>query len=79
MVDPDVVFAPGEPVEYTVMIENTSSPTDPVTITSLTTNTFGPLQGKGTCSIGMVIQPGPGGKYTCTFTETVFGKSWRRL
>jgi hypothetical protein len=73
MVVPDTVVAPGEPVTYTVVVENTSAPSDPVTITSFFTNTFGPLSGKGSCTVGIVIPSGPASKYSCTFTETAVG------
>ena len=69
--DPVQVFEPGEEVEFTVVIENLSNPTDPVTITSLVDDVHGDLNGQGTCSVPQLIQPGE--SYTCVFTATVSG------
>ena len=69
--NPTQVFEPGGVVAFTVVVENQSSPTDPVTITSLVDDTHGDLNGQGTCSVPQTIQPG--GSYTCVFAATVSG------
>jgi LruC domain-containing protein len=69
--DPAEVVEPGGLVTFTVVVENQSSPTDPVTITSLVDNIHGNLNGQGTCAVPQTIQPGD--SYTCTFTATVSG------
>ncbi len=68
---PSSVDEPGGPVTFTVSVKNTSGPTDPVTITSLTDDIHGDLHGQGTCSVPQLITPG--NTYTCTFTATVSG------
>ena len=52
---------------FTVVVENTSGTTDPVTITSLTDDVHGDLNGQGTCAVPQTIQPGD--TYTCAFTR----------
>lgn len=81
--DPVEVNAPGGPVTFTVVVENQSSPTDPVTITSLTDDIYGNLldltdeggtakpETSTTCTLPQLILPG--GIYTCTFSATVSG------
>lgn len=69
--NPTEVLEPGGLVDFTVKIKNTSVSSDPVTITSLTDDIYGDLNGKGSCAIGETILPG--GTYTCTFTELVEG------
>ena len=65
------VFAPGEDVTFTVVIDNDSVSTDPVTIDSLTDSIHGDLNGQGDCSVPQTIQPGS--SYTCSFTVLVDG------
>ncbi len=69
--NPTSVNEPGGNVDFTVSIENSSDATDPVTITSLTDNIHGDLNGQGDCSVPQTIQPG--NTYTCTFSATVSG------
>ncbi|HRI57530.1 MAG TPA: PA14 domain-containing protein, partial [Anaerolineae bacterium] len=63
----------GGSVQYTVRIDNTSNSQDPVTITSLSDNRFGNLNGQGTCSTPRTIQPGT--SYSCTFTKSITGSA----
>ncbi len=65
------VFAPGEDVIFTVVIVNNSVATDPVTITGLTDDIHGDLNGQGDCVVPQTIQPGS--NYTCSFTVFVNG------
>lgn len=65
--NPEQVNASGEPVEFTVRIENTGK--NAVTINSLVDDQFGNLNGRGTCSVPQSIPVG--GSYTCVFTEPV--------
>ena len=65
------VFAPGENVEFTVVVNNNSISTDPVTITSLVDSIHGDLNGQGTCAVPQTILPGAA--YTCKFTALVAG------
>ncbi|HVF14739.1 MAG TPA: hypothetical protein VM942_09090, partial [Acidimicrobiales bacterium] len=55
---------PGGAFTFTVTIGNTSF--EPVTVTSIIDDVYGNLNGRGTCAIGAVIQPG--GFYRCQFT-----------
>jgi LruC domain-containing protein len=71
--DPVTVYEPGGDVVFTVEVTNLSSPTDPVTITSLVDDIHGDLNGQGTCSVPQVIQPGA--IYTCQFTALVEGNA----
>lgn len=71
--DPVEVTAPGGLVNFTVVVVNQSNPLDPVTITSLTDDIHGDLNGQGDCSVPQTILPG--GSYTCTFPATVSGSA----
>ena len=71
------VFAPGENVEFTVVVTNNSVATDPVTITSLVDSIHGDLNGQGTCAVPQIIQPGK--SYTCKFTALVDGDETDRV
>ena len=78
--NPETLPEPGGPVEFTVQVKNNSATTDPVTITSLVDDPDGAgpaeainLNGKGSCSVPQVIQPGD--TYTCKFTRTVSGNA----
>ena len=57
--------APGGTFTFNVVVTNTSF--EPVTITSLTDNVYGSLNGRGTCAIGATLAAN-GGTYTCSFT-----------
>src|SRR5207249_1478596 len=50
-----------------------SGSTDPVTLTGLTDNVYGNLNGQGTCATGGVIASGA--DYTCTFTGAFNGNA----
>jgi citrate lyase gamma subunit len=65
--NPEQVNASGEPVQFTVSIENTGLTA--VTINSLVDDQFGDLNGQGTCSVPQTIPTG--GSYSCTFTAPV--------
>jgi uncharacterized repeat protein (TIGR01451 family) len=78
--NPETLPEPGGPVEFTVEVKNNSVSTDPVTITSLVDDPDGAgpavvinLNGKGSCSVPQVLQPGD--TYTCKFTRTVSGNA----
>ena len=71
------VFAPGEIVEFTVVVTNNSVATDPVTITGLVDSIHGDLNGQGTCVVPQTIQPGE--SYTCKFTALVDGDETDRV
>jgi uncharacterized repeat protein (TIGR01451 family) len=64
------VFAPGEDVTFTVIIENDSVASDPVTIDSLLDTVHGDLNGQGNCAVPQMIKPDE--SYTCEFTANVF-------
>ncbi|HEV2951465.1 MAG TPA: hypothetical protein VGZ51_05135, partial [Actinomycetota bacterium] len=77
--NPISVAEPGSTVEFTVDVENTSV-SDPVTITSLVDDPDGAgpaepidLNGKGSCSVAQVIQPGD--TYTCSFSRMITGNA----
>jgi hypothetical protein len=63
--------APGGSFDFTVTVTNTS--TGPVTLTSLTDNIYGDLNGQGNCATGAAIAAG--GSYTCTFPGQFTGKA----
>jgi hypothetical protein len=54
-----------------VVVTNTSA--EPVTLTSLTDNVYGNLNGQGTCATGGTIAAN-GGTYTCSFQGMVSGE-----
>ncbi len=56
--------APGGTFTFDVVVTNTSF--EPVTITALTDNIYGNLNGRGTCATGAVL-PANGGTYSCSF------------
>ncbi len=62
--DPVSRPAPGGSFTFFVTVTNTSF--EPVTLVSLTDDVYGNLNGRGTCAIGGVIQPGA--SYKCQFT-----------
>ncbi len=63
--------APGGSFMFTVTVHNTS--TEAVTLTSLTDNVYGDLNGQGTCATGGTIAAGQ--SYTCTFSGQFVGKA----
>jgi hypothetical protein len=56
---------PGGSFDFTVVVTNTSAA--PATLTTLTDDIYGDLNGLGTCSTGTVI-PAFGGTYSCVFS-----------
>ena len=58
---------PGGDFTFTMRVVNTSN--EPVTVTSIVDNVFGNLNGRGTCAVGAVLQPGQ--SYTCSFTASI--------
>ena len=63
---------PGGAFSYQVVVTNTSSASsDPLTLTELTDDVYGDLNGKGTCSVPQTIAVG--GSYTCQFDGTFNG------
>src|SRR6185503_6498239 len=64
------VIEPGGLVTFTVRVNNTSA-VDSVTITSLTDDFHGNLNGQGTCSVPQTVVAG--GFYQCVFSAMVFG------
>ncbi|MGH3080721.1 MAG: DUF11 domain-containing protein, partial [Gaiellaceae bacterium] len=78
--NPETLPEPGGPVEFTVQVKNSSVSSDPVTITSLVDDPDGAgpaeaidLDGKGSCDVPQLIQPGD--TYTCKFTRTISGNA----
>ncbi|HLX51314.1 MAG TPA: ice-binding family protein [Streptosporangiaceae bacterium] len=63
--------APGGSFRFTVTVHNTS--TEAVTLTSLTDNVYGDLNGNGTCATGGTIAAGQ--SYTCAFSGQFLGKA----
>jgi hypothetical protein len=64
---PTSVVETGGSVTYTVVVNNTAATA--VTLTVLTDDKFGDLNGQGTCATGGSIAAG--GQYSCTFTKTL--------
>jgi hypothetical protein len=71
---PTGVLEPGGLVTFSVLVTNNSVSSDPVTITSLTDNVHGDLNGQGTCAVEQTLA-GNGGTYSCSFTANVTGNS----
>jgi uncharacterized repeat protein (TIGR01451 family) len=67
---PTSLPAPGGGFQFTVVVTNTSS--EALTLTSLTDNVYGNLNGKGTCGLGATLAAS-GGTYTCAFTGNFTG------
>ena len=63
---------PGGNASFSVTVKNTSA-VDSVTITSLTDDVYGNLDGKGTCDAPQTIAPG--GSYSCSFSGAVSGNA----
>ena len=70
--DPTSLPEPGGNAGFDVEIKNLSS-VDSVTITSLTDNVYGNLDGKGTCDVPQTLAPGA--SYSCSFTGAVSGNA----
>ena len=69
---PDNVDEPGDTVNFTVTVANTSG--EPVTLTSLTDDVYGNLDGQGDCVLPQTIAVGD--SYTCTFSGAVNGDAF---
>ena len=67
---PTSIQEPGGNVTFAVSVKNTSA-VDSVTISSLTDDVYGNLDGKGTCDVPQTLQPGA--SYDCSFTGAVSG------
>jgi len=74
-VSPTSVPESGGDPTYTVVVTNNSAET--VTLTTLSDDKVGNLNGKGTCATGGTIAAG--GTYTCTFTAHVAGNAGTTL
>jgi cysteine-rich repeat protein len=70
--NPVIVQAPGGPVDFTVVVVNTSS-VNTVTIDTLGDSIHGNVAGQGDCTVPQTLAPAA--SYTCTFTATVDGPS----
>ena len=70
--NPTSLPEPGGNATFSVVIQNTSA-ADSVTISSLTDDVYGDLDGKGTCDVPQTIAPG--GSYSCSFTGAVAGNA----
>lgn len=68
-----VLEGAGELVTFTVVVENTS-PGDPLTITSLVDDIYGPLAGDADCQVGTTLPIG--GQCSFQFTEVVDGPAF---
>ncbi len=68
--DPTTVHDPGEMVTFTVRVTNTSA-ADGVTLTGLTSDVHGDLNGQGSCAVPQSIAAGS--FYECSFTALVSG------
>jgi uncharacterized repeat protein (TIGR01451 family) len=67
---PTSIQEPGGNVTFAVSVKNTSA-VDSVTITSLSDDVYGNLDGKGTCDVPFTLAPGA--SYDCSFTGAVTG------
>ena len=70
--DPTSLPEPGGNVSFSVSVKNTSA-VDSVTISSLTDDVYGDLDGKGTCDVPQTIAAGA--TYSCAFTGPVSGNA----
>ena len=68
--NPTSVPETGGNVTYTVTATNTSA--EAVTLTSLSDDVFGDLDGQGDCATGVSIAAGA--SYSCSFTKTIAGQ-----
>jgi hypothetical protein len=70
---PTSVDEPAGEVTFTIEVTNDSVDGDPVTITSLTDDIHGTLDGQGSCALPQTIQPGE--TYSCSFGAQVAGNA----
>ncbi|WP_439106456.1 DUF7507 domain-containing protein [Congregibacter sp.] len=66
---PNIVNAPGAPVEFTIQVQNNSVET--LELTSLVDSVFGDLDGQGDCAVGSSFDAQT--SYSCRFTANVNG------
>lgn len=69
--DPTSVDEPGGDVTFSITVTNTSA--ENVTLSSLSDDVFGDLNGTGDCATGGTISAGA--SYACSFTETISGNA----
>ena len=69
---PTSLQEPGGNATFAVAVKNTSA-VDSVTITTLTDDIYGNLDGKGTCDVPQTLAPGA--TYECSFTGAVSGSA----
>ncbi len=70
--EPSFINPPSRPVNFSVQVVNTS-PADAITITEMTDEFLGNLDGEGTCELP-VVGILPGFSYQCQFTAEVSGQ-----
>src|SRR5215204_2802963 len=70
--DPVSLPEPGGNASFSVVVKNTSA-VDAVTISSLTDDVYGDLDGKGSCDVPQTIAAGA--SYSCSFTAAVSGNA----
>jgi hypothetical protein len=70
---PSVVAAPGGVVTFSVEVTNASASTDPVTLTGLSDDVYGALDGRGNCALPQSLAAGQ--IYGCSFEAIVRGAS----
>ena len=71
--NPPFINPPSSPVDFGVLVQNTSE-ADAVTLTGLTDEFLGNLDGKGSCELPVASIP-PGQSYQCEFTASVSGQA----
>ena len=72
--EPPSVSEPSANVVFTIVVTNTSSVTDPVTILTLTDSAFGLLDDQGDCDISPIpVVLAAGASYECAFMGVVTG------
>jgi hypothetical protein len=64
--DADPVSRPEPGGSFTFLVTITNTSFEPVTVVAITDNIYGNLNGRGTCAVGAVLQPGA--SYKCQFT-----------
>ncbi len=72
---PSEIAEPGGTVTFTVIVTNPATSVDPVTLTSLIDDSYGNLDGKGTCSLANAGTIAIGGSYSCSFPGPVSGNA----
>ncbi|MBA2283727.1 MAG: hypothetical protein H0W25_21170 [Acidimicrobiia bacterium] len=72
--DTATVPEPGGSATFLVSVTNTSS-RDAVTITTLSDDVYGNLDGRGTCDVTPAVTLAPGASYACAFSGVVAGNA----